>query len=197
MNISQCHQYRRLRTLRPKDPALSRYYTQLQLQRRFASCTAPLSRRQFRTQRGLNILLIRNSGVRMPTGDAWGGGRRHYQYFTVRGHCPPPAPDAREHPPIFWKQGAKWCSTWGNTLLTYLLHGAESFLRSWPCLQLLKKFPAFYGTRKFIAVFTSARHLSLSWANSIQSPPPPTSWRSILILSSHLRLGTNDARYRI
>ena len=37
---------------------------------------------------------------------------------------------------------------------------------------------------------TSARHPSLSWANSIQSPrPPPTSWRSILILSSHLRLG--------
>ena len=32
-------------------------------------------------------------------------------------------------------------------------------------------------------------HLSLSWANSIQSPPPPTSRRSILILSSHLRLG--------
>ena len=30
----------------------------------------------------------------------------------------------------------------------------------------------------------------LSWANSIQSPqPPPTSWRSILILSSHLHLG--------
>ena len=33
-------------------------------------------------------------------------------------------------------------------------------------------------------------HLSLSWASSIQSiPPRPTSWRSILILSSHLRLG--------
>jgi hypothetical protein len=35
-----------------------------------------------------------------------------------------------------------------------------------------------------------ARHLSLSWASPIQSiPPHPTSWRSILILSSHLRLG--------
>ena len=32
--------------------------------------------------------------------------------------------------------------------------------------------------------------MSLSWASSIQSiPPHPTSWRSILILSSHLRLG--------
>ena len=38
--------------------------------------------------------------------------------------------------------------------------------------------------------FTSARHLSLSCASSIQSTPPHhTSWRSILILSSHLRLG--------
>ena len=33
-------------------------------------------------------------------------------------------------------------------------------------------------------------HLSLSWASSIHSIAPyPTSWRSILILSSHLRLG--------
>ena len=54
--------------------------------------------------------------------------------------------------------------------------------------QLLKKFPAFYVTRRFIAVSTSSRHLSLSWAREIQ-PPHPTSWRSILILSSHLRIG--------
>ena len=38
--------------------------------------------------------------------------------------------------------------------------------------------------------FTSAPQLFLSSANSIQSiPPQPNSWRSILILSSHLRLG--------
>ena len=56
--------------------------------------------------------------------------------------------------------------------------------------QLIKKFPAFYGTWRFIPAFTSARHLSLSWASSMQSiPPHPTSWRSILMLSSHLRLG--------
>jgi len=53
-----------------------------------------------------------------------------------------------------------------------------------------QKFPAFYGTRRFITAFTNAPHLSLSWASSIQSiPPPPTSWRSILILSYHLHLG--------
>jgi len=56
--------------------------------------------------------------------------------------------------------------------------------------QLAKKFPTFYGTWKFFTVFTSARHLSLSWASSIQSTPAhPTSWRSILILSSPLCLG--------
>ena len=43
----------------------------------------------------------------------------------------------------------------------------------------------------FITASTNARHLSLSWASSIQSIPlHPTSWRSILILSSHLHLGT-------
>jgi len=47
-------------------------------------------------------------------------------------------------------------------LLTYLLYGAQSFLRSQLVLQLVKNFPAFYGTRKFVTVFTSARHLSLS-----------------------------------
>jgi hypothetical protein len=28
--------------------------------------------------------------------------------------------------------------------------------------KLLKKFPAFYGTRRFITVYTRARHLSIS-----------------------------------
>jgi len=57
-------------------------------------------------------------------------------------------------------------------------------------LQLVKKFTAFHGTRRFITALTSVRHLSLSWASPIQSIyPHPTSWRSILILSTHLRLG--------
>jgi hypothetical protein len=43
-------------------------------------------------------------------------------------------------------------------------------------LQLVKKFPAFYGTRMFLTVLTSARHLSLSSASPIQSSHPhPTS----------------------
>ena len=59
--------------------------------------------------------------------------------------------------------------------------------------QLVKKFPAFYRTRRFITAFTSARQLSLFWASSIQSiPPHPLYWRSILILSSHLSLGLSS-----
>ena len=49
-------------------------------------------------------------------------------------------------------------------------------------LQLVKKFPAFHGTRTFITALTSVRHLSLSWVSPIQSIYlHPTSWRSILI----------------
>ena len=49
-----------------------------------------------------------------------------------------------------------------------------------------QEIPHIFGTQRFITAFTSAWHLSLSWASSIQSiPPHPTSWRPILILSSH------------
>ena len=76
-------------------------------------------------------------------------------------------------------------------LLTYLLTPWNRvFPEKLTYFKLVKKFLAFYGTRRFTAAFTSARHLSLSWASSIQSiSPHPTSWRSILILHSHLRLG--------
>jgi hypothetical protein len=56
--------------------------------------------------------------------------------------------------------------------------------------ELVKKFPACYGTCRFITAFTSAYHLSLYWGRSIQSMSShPTSWRSTLIFSSHIRLG--------
>ena len=68
---------------------------------------------------------------------------------------------------------------WSRVLLEKLTGSAAS-----------QEIPRIFRTQKFLIVLTSARHLSLSWANSIQSPqPPPTSWRSILILSSHLCLG--------
>jgi len=57
-------------------------------------------------------------------------------------------------------------------------------------LQPVKKFPAFHGTPRFISALTSVRHLFLFWASPIQSIyPHPTSWRSIIILSTHQRLG--------
>jgi hypothetical protein len=76
-------------------------------------------------------------------------------------------------------------------LLTYLLTSWCKILpEQLTGLQLVKKFPAFQGTRRFITALTRVRHLSLSWASPIQSTyPHPTSWRSVLILSTHLRLG--------
>jgi len=64
-------------------------------------------------------------------------------------------------------------------LLTYLLNYLRTYLLTYllTCLltpwsrvllvklngfELVKKFPAFYGTRRFITALTSARHLSLS-----------------------------------
>ena len=54
--------------------------------------------------------------------------------------------------------------------------------------ELVKKFPAFYGTRRFIAAFTTARHLSLSWARSIQSHIPFPLLRSYQRISPVPRL---------
>ena len=74
-----------------------------------------------------------------------------------------------------------------TSFLTYLLTlftpCSRVLLEKLTGLQLVKKFPAFYGTRRFITAVTSARHLSLSWASSIQSiNPHPAFSRSILIL---------------
>ena len=86
-----------------------------------------------------------------------------------------------------------------NLVITYFLTYLFTYLLTPWCrvlvekltgLQLVKKFPAFHGTRRFITALTSVRHLSLSWVSPIQSTyPHPTSRRSILILSIHLRLG--------
>jgi hypothetical protein len=71
-----------------------------------------------------------------------------------------------------------------------LTHSLMELSPPWnlPIVQLLKNFPAFYGTRRFIAVFTRALHWYLSRARSSQSIPshaislrsihPPTSWSS-------------------
>ena len=83
-------------------------------------------------------------------------------------------------------------------LLTYLLTYSmvQVLLEKLSSLQLVKKFPAFHGTRRFITALTTVRHLSLSWTSPIQSiHQHPTSWRSILILSTHLRLGLHSGLF--
>jgi hypothetical protein len=78
-----------------------------------------------------------------------------------------------------------------NTLRAQTLLTPRSRFRSEKLTrpQAVNRLPAFYKTWRFTTAFTTAHHLSLSWAISIQSMPPRTSRRSILILSSHLRLG--------
>jgi hypothetical protein len=57
------------------------------------------------------------------------------------------------------------CTLW-STVLLEKLNGSL----------LVNKFSSFYGIQRFITTFTSAHHLSLSCARSIQSiPPHPTS----------------------
>jgi len=54
---------------------------------------------------------------------------------------------------------------WSRVLLEKLIASAAS-----------QEIPRIIGTRRFITVLTSARQLSISLANSVQSPqPPPTS----------------------
>ena len=63
------------------------------------------------------------------------------------------------------------------------------FLEKLTGSQLIKEFPTFYGTRRFITAFTSAGQLSVSSGSSIQSITPHfTSWKSSFLLYSHLSL---------
>jgi len=55
--------------------------------------------------------------------------------------------------------------------VTYLLTPWCRFLlEKLTGLQLVKKFPAFHATRRFITALTSVRHLSLSWAKDLLAP---------------------------
>ena len=81
----------------------------------------------------------------------------------------------------------KQASYFRTHLLTYLL-------TPWSRV-LLEKLTGFAANQEIPRILWNPKvhyrtHLSLSWANPIQSQQPlPTSWRFILILSSHLRLG--------
>ena len=55
-------------------------------------------------------------------------------------------------------------------LLTYLLTPWSRVLLEKLTGSAASQIPRIFGTRRFLTVLTSARHLSLSWANSIQPP---------------------------
>jgi hypothetical protein len=53
--------------------------------------------------------------------------------------------------------GGQWPTQWNTVVLEELT------------VPQLVKFPAFYGVRRFSVAFTTARQLSLSWAESVQA----------------------------
>jgi len=115
----------------------------------------------------------------------------HLRLGLPSGLLPSSFPTKTLHtPPLLAHTHHDYC-----VLLTYLLTYSltprcRALLDKLTGLQLVKKFPAFHGTRRFITALPTVRHLSLSWASPIQSIyPHPTSYRSILILSTPLRLG--------
>jgi hypothetical protein len=92
-------------------------------------------------------------------------------------------PGGNESDPLFRLQHHK-----GTTHYFITIHTAV--LQKLPVPQLVKKFSASYGTRKFTTAFTNARQLFLSWVRSIlPTPQNPISSISVLILSSHLSVG--------
>ena len=91
------------------------------------------------------------------------------------------------YPEIIYKTRAQTKVVYeGPEIITYLLTPwSRVLLKKLTGSAASQEIPRIFGTRRFITVFISARHLSLSWANSIQSPQaPPTSWRSILIYTT-------------
>jgi hypothetical protein len=79
-----------------------------------------------------------------------------------------------------------------SEILTKISPRKWALLEKPPVVQLLKNFRTFYGTRRFIAVFTRALHWSLFWTRLIQSIPTyHISQRFVLIhvLFIHLLLG--------
>jgi hypothetical protein len=83
------------------------------------------------------------------------------------------------------------CTGWKWVISYTITHSRNWALLGKPSIvQLLRNFPAFYGTQMFITAFTRALHWSLSWARWILSiSSHPFSLRFVLPTTFHLRLG--------
>ena len=68
-----------------------------------------------------------------------------------------------------------------NHLLYLITPWSRVLLEKLTGLQVVKKFPAFYGTQRFITAFTHACQLSLSWVSSIESITPTSHFLKIHI----------------
>jgi hypothetical protein len=105
--------------------------------------------------------------------------------------------------PVVWCGRSFHGTVWMYTvyLLTYSMEQSSSWEAA-HFSQLTKKFPAFYGTRRFFTVLTSARHLSLSWANSIQSHDPISDIKLDIFIPDYIVvlifvLVSNGSTYRV
>jgi hypothetical protein len=90
---------------------------------------------------------------------------------------------------IWWSNVLLLSLIVNNCILTYwLTHWSRVLLEKLTATQLVKKFTAFYGNRRFITVLKTARHWSLSWARYNESSPSYPVSLSVILISSHLRL---------
>jgi hypothetical protein len=115
-------------------------------------------------------------------GDGDGGSKVFWNVGTLQRYTAtqPRTPQLESSPP--WKPHISFPTNW--------LTPRSRVLDKTTVAQQVKKLSAFYGTRRFITVLTTARQWSLSWARCIHcTPSHPIFLRSIPILSSHLRLG--------
>jgi len=83
-------------------------------------------------------------------------------------------------------------------LLTYLLTHSMEQSSSWEAnrFSVNQEMPGILWNPKVYYGINKCLPLSLSWGSTIQSKPSlPTSWRSILILPSHLRLGLQSGLF--
>jgi len=87
----------------------------------------------------------------------------------------------------YWQNGCSWVP---SAAFAYLLTLCSTVLpEKLTVPQLIKKFPSFFGTREFIATFTSARHLSPSHSKIhyiIILPSAPESSKSLFHRFPHL-----------